>query len=126
MLSETPYPTLPSAPISLSAFQGTAAAKLADDVPLETKKERNQTLLQLQKDISLKRNRGLIGRQVEVLVEGPSKRNPLKMMGRTRQNQIAVFDDEKELIGRIVRMTVTHATALTLFCQIAMEAAPIE
>lgn len=109
-----------------STREGTAAAKLADDVPLETKKERNQALLRLQKDISLKRNRSLIGREVEVLIEGPSKRNPLKMMGRTRQNQIAVFDGEKELIGRIVRMTVTHATALTLFCQIATEAAPIE
>ncbi len=109
-----------------STREGTAAAKLADDVPLETKKERNQALLRLQKDISLKRNRSLIGREVEVLIEGPSKRNPLKIMGRTQQNKIAVFDGEKELIGRIVRMTVTHATALTLFCQIATEAAPIE
>ncbi len=97
----------------------TAAAKLPDDVPLEKKKERNRILLELQEEISRKKNRASIGQPVEVLVEGPSKRNPYKMMGRTRQNKIAVFDGGHNLIGLRAKMTVTDATALTLFCQVA-------
>jgi tRNA-2-methylthio-N6-dimethylallyladenosine synthase len=101
-----------------STREGTEAARLPDDVPLATKKERNRIVLQLQEGISLMRNRSLIGEQAEVLVEGPSKRNPRKMMGRTRQNKIAVFDGARDLIGRILNLTVTDATAVTLFCEI--------
>jgi tRNA-2-methylthio-N6-dimethylallyladenosine synthase len=104
-----------------STREGTAAANLPDDVPLEKKKERNQILLQLQQEISLKKNRALIGRHVEVLVEGPSKRNPQKMMGRTRGNRIAVFDGRCHLAGTLLKLTVTDATALTLFCETAEE-----
>ncbi len=100
-----------------STREGTAAAKLPDDVPLDKKKERNKILLQLQEEISLRKNRDLIGKHVEVLVEGPSKRNPQKMMGRTRQNKIAVFDGGRNLVGRILTLTVADATALTLLCQ---------
>lgn len=102
-----------------STREGTAAAKFPDDVPLEKKKERNRLLLQLQEKISLKKNRASIGERLEVLVEGPSKRNPLKMMGRTRQNKIAVFDGGEHLVGKTLKMNVTDATALTLFCQLA-------
>lgn len=104
-----------------STREGTDAAKLPDDVPLEKKKERNKILLQLQKQISLRKNRASIGSYVEVLVEGPSKRNPYRMMGRTRQNKIAVFDGGQHLVGKILKMTVADATALTLFCQVAEE-----
>ena len=100
-----------------STREGTAAARLPDDVSLEKKKERNGILLQLQEGVSLRNNRSLIGGQVEVLVEGPSKRNPRKMMGRTRQNKIAVFDGGRDLTGRIIGLTVADATALTLFCE---------
>lgn len=101
-----------------STRENTAAAKLPDDVPLEKKKERNRILLQLQQEISLRKNRVAIGEEVEVLVEGPSKRNPNKMMGRTRQNKIAVFDGSSQLVGEILNLTVTDATALTLFCEL--------
>jgi tRNA-2-methylthio-N6-dimethylallyladenosine synthase len=107
-----------------STREGTAAAELPDDVPLAKKKERNRVLLKLQKEISLRKNRSFIGQQVEVLVEGPSKRNRSKMMGRTPQNKIAVFDCAPKLIGRILKMTVTDATALTLFCQTTQESGP--
>jgi tRNA-2-methylthio-N6-dimethylallyladenosine synthase len=102
-----------------STREGTAAARLPDDVPLEKKKERNQALLDLQKRISLKKNRKWIGKEVEVLVEGPSKRNPDKLTGRTRQNHIAVFDGESELVGSLVKVTVMEATPLTLFCELS-------
>ncbi len=66
--------------------------------------------------ISLGKNQALIGENVEVLIEGPSKRNPNKMMGRTRQNKTAVFDGERNLAGSIQTVIVKDATALTLFC----------
>lgn len=54
---------------------GTKAAELyVDDVPLAVKQERNQRLLALQNEISLEENRSFLGRRVEVLVEGISKR----------------------------------------------------
>jgi len=101
-----------------STREGTAAARLPDSVPLEKKKERNRILLQLQEEISLRKNRALVGGEVEVLVEGPSKRNPKKLMGRTRQNRIAVFDGGIDLVGKIVKMSVCDATALTLLCRV--------
>ncbi len=100
-----------------STREGTAAAKLKDDVPPEKKRERNRILLELQEEISLRKNRALIGEEVEVLVEGPSKRNPQKMTGRTRQNRIAVFGCRREPIGRIMTLKVMEATALTLLCE---------
>ena len=50
---------------------GTAAAKLADDVPWEEKRRRNMALLEIQSAINLEENRKFIGQEVEVLVEGP-------------------------------------------------------
>ena len=102
-----------------STREGTAAARFPDDVPLERKKERNQALLELQEEISLKQNRRWIGKEMEVLVEGPSKRNPNKLMGRTRQNHIAVFEGGTELAGSLVHVTVAEATALTLFGELS-------
>lgn len=105
-----------------STREGTAAARFPDDVPLEKKKERNQSLLEIQERISLKKNQAWIGKEVEVLVEGASKRNPDKLTGRTRQNHIAVFDGGSELVGSLVKVTVAEATALTLFCELSQRA----
>ncbi len=94
---------------------GTPAASLPDNVPLEVKKERNQTLLRLQSEISLEENRKMVGRVVDVLVEGPSKRDKRRLVGRTPQNHIVVFEGPSDLHGEIVGVEVCDATALTLF-----------
>ena len=105
---------------------GTAAARnLADDVPVEIKKKRNNELLAVQEGISLGINRGFIGRTVEILVEGPSKtarKRPLssgrQMTGRTRGDHIVVFDASEvsgEPAGRLVKVSIRDASALTLF-----------
>jgi tRNA-2-methylthio-N6-dimethylallyladenosine synthase len=100
-----------------STREGTEAAKLADDVPLTEKKKRNKILLEQQEEVSLRKNRALIGTEVEVLVEGVSKRNARRMMGRTRRNRIAVFEGKPDIIGQILKRRVVGATALTLFCE---------
>lgn len=94
---------------------GTPAAKFIDDVPLEVKKERNQRLLKLQDEISLKKNKRSIGTEVEVLVEGISKNNKDRLMGRTRRNKIVVFSGTDDLTGKLVKVKIVDATAHTLY-----------
>ncbi|GJQ49076.1 tRNA-2-methylthio-N(6)-dimethylallyladenosine synthase [Candidatus Kuenenia stuttgartiensis] len=98
-----------------STRTGTKAAELTDDVPDEIKKKRNTTLLDLQKKISLEENKKLIGRKLQVLVEGASKSDPNKLSGRTRQNNIVVFKGQPALVGTLVDITINEATDLTLF-----------
>jgi tRNA-2-methylthio-N6-dimethylallyladenosine synthase len=94
---------------------GTDAAALADDVPEEEKKRRNQALLDAQERISLDLNRRRIGRTFEVLVEGPSKRDPRRQTGRTDTHQIVNFDAGRDLAGSFatVEITAVSPTALT-------------
>jgi len=93
---------------------GTKAAEFADDVPREVKRRRNRELLAVQEEVSLSQNRGLIGRTVRVLVEGPSRRDPARLTGRDPGDHIVCFAGSKELVGREVAVLITEATALTL------------
>ena len=99
-----------------SPRKGTQASLLEDSVAFEVKKERNKILLELQQDISARNNGKLIGSTFEVLVEGPSKTDKSRLMGRTTHNRIAVFESDDDLEGKIVTVQVDDATALTLFC----------
>jgi len=115
---------------------GTVAGKrLADDVPDEVKRRRNNTVLDIQEEVAAGSNQALIGRTVEVLVEGYSKaalkaqeaeqsrdaettwRRSDQLVGRTRGDQIVVFNGKPEDIGRIAQVRITQATALTLHGQ---------
>ena len=97
---------------------GTKAAELKDDVPDETKRARNMKLLELQKQISLEVNKKIIGKEVQVLVEGASKSDPNRLSGRTRQNHIVVFNGSQELVGKLVGVLIHEVTDLTLFGKI--------
>jgi tRNA-2-methylthio-N6-dimethylallyladenosine synthase len=94
---------------------GTAATELKDDVPEETKKKRNQILLDLQSEISAEDNKEMIGKSVEVLVEGTSKTDESRLTGRTRQNQIVVFSGSSSLLGKLINVDIVDSTDLTLF-----------
>ncbi|MGD1001368.1 MAG: tRNA (N6-isopentenyl adenosine(37)-C2)-methylthiotransferase MiaB [Candidatus Brocadiia bacterium] len=97
-----------------STRPGTAAAKLADDVPWEEKRRRNLALLEIQSAVQLEENRKFIGQEVEVLVEGRSHRDASRLTGRLRTNQIVVFEGPEALAGELVRVRVESATPLTL------------
>ncbi len=90
-----------------------ASSLLADDVSVETKKERNQLLLALQKKISLNKNRFYLGQEAEVLVEGHDKTKK-KLRGRTRANKIAVFEGQDKLIGKLTKVKIKDVTESTL------------
>ncbi len=103
---------------------GTAATELIDDVTEETKKRRNHFLLELQKKISSEENKKMHGKSVEVLVEGASKSDTSRLSGRTRQNQIVVFNLPEvgnheglsnSLPGKLVDINIVDSTDLTLF-----------
>ena len=94
---------------------GTVSAERADDVPVKVKKERNQILLKLQSEISLEKNRALIGKEVEILVEGRSRIDSTKQTGRTRRNQIVAVGGAENMSGRLITARITDCTALTLF-----------
>jgi tRNA-2-methylthio-N6-dimethylallyladenosine synthase len=107
-----------------SAREGTKADQLyADDVPEAVKKRRNNELLALQTAISLEDNRRWIGRTVEILVEGVSRSTTRRegwdgidqLTGRTSCDRITVFAGNERLIGRLVRVVVEDASAVTLF-----------
>jgi tRNA-2-methylthio-N6-dimethylallyladenosine synthase len=94
---------------------GTRAAKMDDDVPWEKKRGRNTGLLSIQKEIMEERHRELAGEKFEVLVEGVSKRDKSKLMGRTRTNRIVVFEGDEPLAGKFVDVRIDSSTSLTLF-----------
>jgi len=102
---------------------GTKGAEhLPDDVPMSVKKSRNNELLAVQNRISEEDNNEFLGRDVEVLVEGPSKAadkeqtgNIIQMTGRTHCDRIVVFDGNRRQAGQVLPITVYDANAHTLF-----------
>ena len=97
----------------------TAAAALEDDVPDAAKRERHQRLLDAQERINIEEHAKLVGREVEVLVQGPSRKDPNRWTGRTRGNRIVVFPGRGAADGELVNVRIESYTPLTLFGQIA-------
>lgn len=94
---------------------GTYAAKhLEDNVPEETKVRRLTEMIDLQNKLSQESNLRDIGKTVEVLVEGFSKRSREHLFGRTQQNKVVVFDKQGYRIGQYVQVVIESATSATL------------
>ncbi len=93
---------------------GTPAAFLADDVPLAIKKQRLQILQSriLQQAGQISAN--MVGRVETVLVEGPSKKDPAMVTGRTENNRVVNFKGGLELVGQFVQVRITEALANSL------------
>ncbi len=93
----------------------TVSAKLYnDDVPEEVKKERLKRVQSLQQAISLRKNRQKIGDVEKILVEGISKLKNGQIMGRTRANRIVNVAGPHTLVGSVVPVRITGATANSL------------
>jgi len=94
---------------------GTYAQKhLPDNIPEEEKVRRLNEIIALQQELSLASNQREIGRVVEVLVEGFSKRSKDDMFGRTSQYKTVVFPRAGRHIGELVQVRITSASAATL------------
>ena len=98
-----------------SPRKDTPAAALPGQVPQAVKEERNARLLALVNEISARRYGAHVGESMEVLVEGPSRRNAARQMGRTRCNRIVVFEGGEERRGELVEMQIERAGSFTLY-----------
>jgi tRNA-2-methylthio-N6-dimethylallyladenosine synthase len=98
-----------------SPRKDTPAAALPGQVPQPVKEERNARLLALVNEIAAQRYGALVGRRMEVLVEGPSRRNPARQTGRTRCNRIVVFEDPRPRRGELLELAIERAGSFTLY-----------
>jgi tRNA-2-methylthio-N6-dimethylallyladenosine synthase len=89
---------------------GTPAAAMPDQVPDDVKADRNRRLLEIVQRVSGTQSARLIGRTMEVLVDGVSRRSPGELAGRTRCNRVVNFDGRGQAsVGDIVHVRVTDA-----------------
>jgi tRNA-2-methylthio-N6-dimethylallyladenosine synthase len=97
-----------------------AAKKLKDDVPEETKTRRLNEVIQLQNSLSLESNQKDIGKVVEVLVEGFSKKSDQQLFGRTSENKVVVFPKYNFVKGNFVNVKINSCTQTTLIGDIVI------
>ena len=94
---------------------GTYASKhLPDDIPEETKVRRLNELIALQNELSAESNRRCIGQEVEVLIEGVSKRSREELFGRTDQNKVVIIPRGEHRIGQTVKARILESSSATL------------
>jgi tRNA-2-methylthio-N6-dimethylallyladenosine synthase len=98
-----------------SQRRDTPAAEMPDQVPQNIREERNQRLLETVNEIGARKYENFIGRQTQILVEGPSKKNAARMSGRTRCNKIVLFDGTERHRGQIMDLKITRAGSFTLY-----------
>jgi tRNA-2-methylthio-N6-dimethylallyladenosine synthase len=93
---------------------GTPAAELADDTPSEVKLARLQRLQAMLDAQAHAISERMVGTVERVLVEGPAKRNPDELAGRTPNNRVVNFPGPRRLVGRFVDVTIERALSHTL------------
>ncbi|MGB6055602.1 MAG: tRNA (N6-isopentenyl adenosine(37)-C2)-methylthiotransferase MiaB [Burkholderiaceae bacterium] len=96
---------------------GTPAASLADDTPQEVKLRRLQHLQAVVHANAQKISQAMVGSIERILVEGPSKKNPAELQGRTENNRVVNFDGGAEgvaLVGRLIDVRITQANSYSL------------
>ena len=98
--------------------QTLAADTLKDNVPEKIKERRLTEIIGLQQKLSLANNLNEIGKTVEILVEGRSKRSENQYFGRSSQNKVAVFTKTDAGPGEYVNVKITGATSATLLGEV--------
>jgi len=111
LLEEVGYDTVYS--FAYSPRPGTAALALTDTVSSEVKQERLARLQARQREIQQLRNNRWVGREVEVLIEGPSKRDASRWTGRSPESRVVHFEGSSGP-GRLETVRVIGATAYSL------------
>ena len=107
-----------------SPRRDTTASEMPAQVDEPVKEERNQDLLEMVNKSNRRILERLVGNQVEVLCEGPSKTNRARLMGRTRTNKIVVFPpspnrrptgQSEDLVGELVNVRIERANGFSLY-----------
>jgi tRNA-2-methylthio-N6-dimethylallyladenosine synthase len=108
-----------------SPREGTPAAKMEDNIPMEVKKARLQRLNSLVNEISAKKSKEYEGQVVDVLVEGESKNNPDVLAGYTTKSKLVNFKAPKSVIGKIIKVKVIKAKTWSLDGEMVEEMAEV-
>jgi tRNA-2-methylthio-N6-dimethylallyladenosine synthase len=102
---------------------GTPAANLADDTPYEVKLKRLQRLQKVIADNTKRYSDDMVGTVQRILVEGPSKKDPNELQGRTENNRVVNFDggpNAARLIGQMLDVTILQSFAYSLRGEIVL------
>jgi len=97
-----------------SAREGTAAARMIDDVPEEEKIDRLNKLIDIQKKVAFDRNQEEIGKVRSVLIDGHSRRSEEILKGKTEGNKTILFEGDDKMMGTIRLVEVVSADSWTL------------
>ncbi len=98
-----------------SRRRDTPAAEMPDQLPEELIEERHARLLEAVDEIRVRKLNDYVGRQMEILVEGPSRRNAARLEGRTRCNKIVVFEGGERFVGQVMDVEIESASPTTLY-----------
>ncbi len=98
-----------------SQRKDTPAAAMPDQVPQEVIEARHARLLLLINEIAGHKYEQHIGGRTQILVEGPSRTNAARFMGRTRSNKIVLFDGSERHRGQLMDVQVTRTGSFTLY-----------
>jgi len=101
-----------------SPREGTKAESFEDDVPEKEKIRRLEILIVLQKEISQKQNQNFVGRELEVLIDGYSKKDKTRLKGKTRTDKTVVLDKKEDFLGSFRQVKIISANPWTLFGQL--------
>ncbi|MFA7321871.1 MAG: TRAM domain-containing protein, partial [Dokdonella sp.] len=97
-----------------SSRPGTPAASLADETPVEVKHERLQQLQAALNENARRINEAMLGTTQSILVEGPSRRDPEEMTGRTENMRKVNFVGHPRMTGQFVDVVITEVMANSL------------
>ncbi|KOF56869.1 MULTISPECIES: tRNA (N6-isopentenyl adenosine(37)-C2)-methylthiotransferase MiaB [Clostridium] len=97
-----------------SIREGTPAANLKDQIPEDVKHERFNRLVEVVNRICAEKNKEYEGKIVQILVEGKSKNDDGKLMGRTRTGKLVNFAASEDSIGKLINVKITKAQSFSL------------
>lgn len=98
-----------------SPRRDTPAATMPGQIPREVLEQRHQQLLDLITEIGMEQYRAQVGRTHRILVEGPSRKNPARLEGRTGTNMIVVFEGSERHWGQLLDVRIERTGAFTLY-----------
>ena len=98
-----------------SPRRDTPAAAMPDQIPEALIEDRHRRLLDRVNAVGIAKFHALVGRTVEILVEGPSRRNAARYEGRTRCNKIVIFDGHPRHRGELLNVRIERVGTFTLY-----------
>ncbi len=98
-----------------SRRRDTPAAEMPDQLHEELIEERHARLLKAVDEIRVRKFNEYVSRRMEILVEGPSRRNAARLEGRTRCNKIVVFEGGDRFVGQVMDVEIESTSPTTLY-----------